>query len=88
MKKIIYICIIYYFIHIALTALTLPFLVSFGSGSWLKNIVLMFTDFPLRYSDESSGIWFMSHYLLNSLFWSVVLGLLLMTGRSIKIGRK
>lgn len=84
MKKIVYISITYFVLHLIFSFISLPFMVSFGSGVNLKKIVLVFTNFPMSYNNNVSDLMFILNFLINSLFWSFILFLILLSYKFLK----
>lgn len=84
MKKVVYISIIYFNIHLIISFISLPFMLSFGSGISLKKIILIFTNFPMIYHDNLSDLRFVLNFFINSLFWSCILFLILLIYKSLK----
>jgi len=83
-KKDIRISLVYFFVHLVVNFLITPFLVSFGSGSLIKKIILLFSNFPVAYSNNFSGKIFLLSQVVNSLFWSLILFLALVLWREIR----
>lgn len=84
MKKKIYISVWYFVFHLVIAFFCGPFIVSFGGDSWIKKLVLLFTDFPVAYSDEFSSTMFFAHFFINGAFWALMLFVILVTAGSVR----
>lgn len=84
MKRAVHISILYFILHIIFSIILTPFMISFGSGAIFKKIILVFINFPMRYYDKISDEMFILNYLINSLFWSFILFIILIIINSTK----
>ena len=81
MKKVLSKSLFFFVGYVICTFITLPFMVSFGEANVFKRVVLFFTNFPIAYSSEFSNAMFYLHILLNGVFWTFVLVILLFIKR-------
>ena len=69
--------VVFFVLYLFASTISLFIIGGFGSNNYLIKTFLFLINFPVRYNDQMSDFLFWIRFLINDLFWTVVLLVLL-----------